>query len=68
MPSTVNNHSGLDADHQEREVSSIVINNCTCGTDYDPEKNTDEELTIVKNAFEYLTKKKYLPGCSKNYK
>ena len=67
MPSTVNNHSGLDAAHQEREVSSTVINNCTCGTDHDPEKNTDEELTLIENAFEYLTKK-YPPGCSMNYK
>ena len=48
MPSTVNNPSGLDADHQEREVSSTVINNSTCGTNYDPEKNTNEELTLYR--------------------
>ena len=39
QPST---NSGLDADHQEREVSSTVINNCTCGTDHGPEKNSDK--------------------------
>ena len=28
----------------------------------------DDELALIENAFEYLTKKKYPPGCSNNHK
>ena len=35
---------------------------------HDSDNHTDDELELIENAFEYLIKKKYPPGCSKNQK
>ena len=51
-------------DPEERDNVTITVNN----NSENPEKAIDDELALIENAFEYLTKKKYPPGCSKNHK
>ena len=50
-------------DPEERDNVTTTVNNSE-----NPEKAIDDELALIENAFEYLTKKKYPPGCSKNHK
>lgn len=62
----------IDTDHEEQDNTASTINcdkNCgTICTDDHPDNHTDDELELIENAFEYLIKKKYPPGCSKNQK
>ena len=47
-------------DPEERDNVTTIVNNS--------EKAIDDELALIENAFEYLIKKKYPPGCIKNHK
>ena len=51
-------------DPEERDNVTITVNN----NSENPEKAIDDVLALIENAFAYLTKKKYPPGCSKNHK
>ena len=65
--------AAIDTDHEEQDNTASTINcDQNCGTicidDHPAEKHIDDELELIENAFEYLIKKKYPPGCSKNQK
>ena len=51
-------------DPEDRDNVTTTVNN----NSENPEKAIDDELALIENTFEYLTKKKYPPGCSKNHK
>ena len=59
----------IDTDH-EGQANKASTTNCdkNCSTICTDDHHTDDELELIENAFEYLIKKKYPPGCSKNQK
>ena len=66
-PSTIipkENQEDAPTDPEHVNVTIAVNDN-----EFDQEiAGYDDELALVESAFEYLTKKKYPPGCSKNHK
>ena len=54
--------AATDPEEQDNVTTIVNINS------ENPEKAIDDELALIENMFEYLTKKKYPPGCSKNHK
>ena len=55
--------------YQERTSISDFIEDSATAEDDDLQKNdVDNELALIEKAFDYLTRKTYPPGCSKNDK
>ena len=54
-------------DHFQENNSDFIEDSSTpARRDYNQQNKMDDELALIENAFEYLTKKTYPPGCPKN--